>query len=103
MCQLSPRLPDRSTPVVRLLGDLVALSAGSKPSLMLKAATTRHRSPDRPIISADRQHGSSMLIACLMTPPRRSLPPDECCLSTSPIQADRLRPELKAFGSGTLA
>jgi hypothetical protein len=39
-------------PLVRLLGELAALSAGSKPSPMLKAATTRHRSPDPPIIQS---------------------------------------------------
>jgi len=39
-------------PLVRLLGELAALSAGSKPSPMLKAAGTRHRSPDPPIIQS---------------------------------------------------
>src|SRR6188508_1563477 len=33
----------------------------------------------------------------------RSLPPLECCFGTSPIQAEKLRPDLKAFGSATLA
>jgi hypothetical protein len=39
----------------------------------------------------------------LVIPPSRSLPPLEFCLGTSPIQAARLRPVLKAFGSATLA
>jgi len=30
-------------------------------------------------------------------------PPLECCFGTSPIQADKLRPERKAFGSVMLA
>ena len=36
-------------PLVRLLSELVALSAGSKPSPMLAPARTHHRSPDAPI------------------------------------------------------
>ena len=35
--------------------------------------------------------------------PSLSLPPLECCLVTSPIQAEKLRPDRKAFGSATLA
>src|SRR5258707_14800964 len=35
--------------------------------------------------------------------PSLSLPPLECCLGTSPIQAEKFRPDRKAFGSATLA
>src|SRR4051812_10199324 len=35
--------------------------------------------------------------------PSRSLPPLECCLGTSPIQAEKLRPDRKVLGSATLA
>ena len=35
-------------------------------------------------------------------PPSLSLPPLECCFGTSPIQAEKLRPDRKAFGSATL-
>src|SRR5205807_10516254 len=35
--------------------------------------------------------------------PSLSLPPLECCFGTSPIQAEKFRPDRKAFGSGTLA
>jgi hypothetical protein len=31
------------------------------------------------------------------------LAPLECCFGTSPIQAEKLRPDRKAFGSATLA
>ena len=39
-----------SGPVVRLLAELAALSAGSKPSRMLAPTVTRHRRPDPPSI-----------------------------------------------------
>ena len=42
-------------------------------------------------------------LPCLVIPPSRSLPPLEFCFGTRPIQAERLRPDLKACGSGTLA
>jgi hypothetical protein len=32
-----------------------------------------------------------------------SLPPLECCFGTSPMQAEKLRPDLKVLGSATLA
>src|SRR6266404_6662526 len=32
--------------------------------------------------------------------PSRSLPPLECCFGTSPIQAEKLRPDRKVFGIG---
>ena len=32
-----------------------------------------------------------------------SLPPLECCFGTSPIQAEKLRPDRKVLGSATLA
>src|SRR6478752_1358731 len=35
--------------------------------------------------------------------PSLSLPPLECCLGTRPIQAEKLRPDRKAFGSATVA
>ncbi len=38
---------------------------------------------------------------CLLIRPRRLLPPDEFCRGTRPSQA-KCRPELKAFGSGTI-
>jgi hypothetical protein len=41
-----------SRPVVRLLAELAALSAGSKPSRMLAPTVTRHRRPDPPLIEA---------------------------------------------------
>jgi hypothetical protein len=39
-----------SRPLVRLLGDLMALTAGASPSPMLTPAATRHRRPDAPMI-----------------------------------------------------
>jgi hypothetical protein len=33
--------------------------------------------------------------------PGRSLPPLECCFGTSPIQAEKLRPDRKVLGSAT--
>ena len=42
-------------------------------------------------------------LPCFEIPPRRSLPPVECCLGTSPIQAARLRPDENAFQSPTSA
>src|SRR4029077_2756220 len=38
---------------------------------------------------------------CLLILPSRSLPPLECCLGTSPIQAEKLRPDRKVLGSAT--
>jgi hypothetical protein len=35
--------------------------------------------------------------------PSLFLPPLECCLGTNPIQAEKLRPDRKAFGSATVA
>src|ERR1700738_3292516 len=40
---------------------------------------------------------------CLLMPPSLFLPPLECCFGTSPIQAEKSRPDRKAFGSATLA
>src|SRR5664279_186676 len=40
---------------------------------------------------------------CLLILPSLSLPPLECCFGTSPIQAEKLRPARKAFGSATQA
>src|SRR4029078_9181880 len=39
----------------------------------------------------------------VLLPPALSLPPLECCLGTSPIQAEKSRPDRKAFGSAMLA
>jgi hypothetical protein len=36
-------------------------------------------------------------LPCFEIPPRRSLPPVECCFGTRPIQAARLRPDENAF------
>src|SRR6266478_1999925 len=35
--------------------------------------------------------------------PSLSLPPLECCFGTSPIQAEKFRPDRKAFGSAMVA
>jgi hypothetical protein len=40
----------QSEPLVRLLGELVALSAGSNPSRMLAPTTTTNRRPDAPVL-----------------------------------------------------
>src|SRR4249919_671235 len=40
---------------------------------------------------------------CLVILPSLSLPPLECCFGTSPIQAQKLRPDRKTFGSATVA
>ena len=40
---------------------------------------------------------------CLLILPSLSRPPLECCLGTSPIQAEKLRPDRKVLGSATLA
>ena len=40
----------QSRPLVRLLNDVMALTAGASPSAMLTPATTRHRRPDAPMI-----------------------------------------------------
>ena len=42
-------------------------------------------------------------LPCFEIPPRRSLPPVECCFGTRPIQAARLRPDENAFQSPTSA
>jgi Transposase DDE domain len=38
---------------------------------------------------------------CLLILPSLSLPPRECCFGTRPIQAEKSRPDRKAFGSAT--
>ena len=40
----------QSQPLVRLLGELMALTAGASPSPMLAPTATRHRRPDAPMI-----------------------------------------------------
>jgi hypothetical protein len=40
----------QSRPLLRLLGELMALTAGASPSRMLAPAATRHRRPDAPAI-----------------------------------------------------
>ena len=45
----------------------------------------------------------SLRAACLLMLPSLSLPPLECCFGTSPIQAEKLRPDRKVLGSATLA
>jgi len=42
-------------------------------------------------------------LPCFEILPRRSLPPVECCLGTSPIQAAKLRPDENSFQSPTSA
>jgi len=37
----------------------------------------------------------------LLMLPSLSLPPLECCFGTSPIQAEKLRPDRKVLGSAT--
>src|SRR6516165_3786 len=39
---------------------------------------------------------------CLLMPPSLSRPPLECCFGTRPIQAEKSRPDRKAFGSAML-
>ena len=39
----------------------------------------------------------------MLIPPSLFLPPLECCFGTSPIQAEKFRPDRKAFGSATVA
>ena len=48
---------------------------------------------------ADHEQAASERSPCLLILPSLSLPPLECCFGTSPIQAEKLRPDLKAFGS----
>ena len=52
---------------------------------------------------ASREQAAQIAIACLLILPSLSLPPLECCFGTSPIQAEKFRPDRKAFGSATLA
>src|SRR5258707_9038052 len=40
---------------------------------------------------------------CLLILPSLFLPPLECCFGTIPIQAEKLRPDRKDFGSATVA
>src|SRR6267154_3149054 len=40
---------------------------------------------------------------CLLILPSLCLPPLECCCGTIPIQAEKLRPDRKDFGSATVA
>src|ERR1700712_2644833 len=40
---------------------------------------------------------------CLVILPSLFLPPLECCFGTSPIQAEKFRPDRKDFGSATVA
>ena len=50
-----------------------------------------------PVMSSHRKYR----FPCFEILPRRSLPPVECCLGTSPIQAARLRPDENSFQSTT--
>ena len=52
-----------------------------------------------PVTSSHRRYR----FPCFEILPRRSLPPVECCLGTSPIQAARLRPDENSFQSATSA
>jgi len=51
---------------------------------------------------AGGEQATQIAIALLILP-SLSLPPLERCFGTSPIQAEKFRPERKAFGSATLA
>ena len=50
-------------------------------------------------LATSRTCGASPLLA---NPTRPVLPPLECCFGTIPIQADKLRPDRKAFGGQKL-
>ena len=52
---------------------------------------------------AGRKQAAQVGSPCLLILPSLSLPPLELCLGTSPIQAEKSRPDRKAFGSATLA
>lgn len=49
------------------------------------------------------EQAAQIAIPCLLILPNLSLPPLECCLGTSPIQAEKSRPDRKDLGSVTLA
>src|SRR5262245_54510888 len=52
-----------------------------------------------PAVNRLRRYRSPRLLIL----PSLSLPPLECCFGTSPIQAEKSRPDWKALGSATLA
>ena len=43
----------------------------------------------------DHEQAAQIAAPCLLMLPSRSLPPLECCFGTSPIQAEKLRPDRK--------
>ena len=49
------------------------------------------------------EQAAQIAVTCLLMLPSLSLPPLECCVGTSPIQAEKLRPDRKVLGSATLA
>ena len=52
---------------------------------------------------AGHEQAAQIAIPLLLILPSLSRPPLECCLGTSPIQAEKLRPDRKVLGSATLA
>ena len=47
---------------------------------------------------AGHEQAAQIAITCLLILPSLSLPPLECCFGTSPIQAEKLRPDRKDCG-----
>jgi hypothetical protein len=47
----------------------------------------------------DHEQAAQIAVTCLLMLPSLSLPPLECCFGTSPIQAEKLRPDRKILGS----
>ena len=54
-------------------------------------------------MGTDHEKTAEIGIALFADPPRRSLPPDEFCRGTRPIQAANCRPDLKSDASVTVA
>src|SRR4030088_2327984 len=52
---------------------------------------------------ARREQAAQIAIALFADTAELVLAPLECCFGTSPIQAEKFRPDRKAFGSATLA
>ena len=52
---------------------------------------------------AGHEQAAQIGVTLLLILPSRFLPPLECCFGTIPIQAEKLRPDRKDFGSATVA
>src|SRR6267378_3342888 len=52
---------------------------------------------------AGHEQAAQIAVTCLLILPSLFLPPLECCFGTIPIQAEKLRPDRKDFGSATAA